>query len=171
MRQRMRGYICFNLNKQCAWQHVNYVPCANSSNITCIGGVISYNGTSDGISETNADIKYLNLSGRNANQNINITPYNLTTSKIIFTDGEYITTNRFDTIKIYSENDIQLLPYDEVIIDGDVNPATNMARYLGSLTTMWKEIFTADLTVDDYIIAKRINITGDIIANSFNGSS
>ena len=91
-------------------------------------------------------------------------------SRLVFSDGEEITSTAFGSMEIYADNDIYLYPDGEVIIDADVNPATNLARNLGSLTTMWKRLFVGDVIADGYISANSINVTGDITANMFNGS-
>jgi len=131
-----------------------------------VGGNASWN-------ESYANDLYVNEDGDTMTGNLT-----MENNSIIFTDGEYITANNFDDLKIYSDDDIQIIPGGEVTVDGDINPATNLARDLGSAIIMWDNIFAGDLILSYNASAGWFNGKFNWIINpsstgylSFNGTT
>ena len=67
----------------------------------------------DGLSESNADLRYLNLSGTNADQDIDIGIYNLTVNKIISKDWTNISLFSLGDVNNSAEN-LDILQYNSV---------------------------------------------------------
>jgi len=166
-------------------------PCGDGMAIQDIDEWGSFTCTNVGNASFNQsfiDTIYLNLSGTNANQNINISPYTLLAGGIILDDhtcldfGDRSTSiceSGTDDIDIKSGGRIDIWTDTEVSfrVDGDVNDyfhiETNdnvptLRSYLSNMRLLADEGL---ITITGNLDATGYNLTGDwITSNTFNGS-